>query len=119
MEAASGVPWIPTYGAEIPIQRVPSGFPGPGGTGSASCAQSDGGGYHQGFRCFVTISNAPVGVGYRASPVATPNARMSFVFMYSRSLFELRMMTIAGPRLLSCTFGLTTLKRRSIGSRTF
>ena len=28
--AASGVPWMPTPGDEIPIQRVPSGLPGPG-----------------------------------------------------------------------------------------
>ncbi len=56
IDAASGVPWIPTYGAEIPIQRVPSGLPGPGGTGSESAAQSDGGGYHHGFRCKFTIS---------------------------------------------------------------
>ena len=27
------MPWIPTAGDEIPIQRVPSGFPGPGGIG--------------------------------------------------------------------------------------
>ena len=33
IEAASGVPWIPTYGAEIPIHRVPSGLPGPGRNG--------------------------------------------------------------------------------------
>ena len=32
-----GVPWIPTYGAVSPIHRVPSGLPGPGGTGSLSC----------------------------------------------------------------------------------
>ena len=30
-----GVPWMPTPGAERPIQRVPSGLPGPGGTGSS------------------------------------------------------------------------------------
>ena len=57
IEAASGVPWIPTYGDEMPIHRVPSGFPGPGGTGSAPSAQAEpSGGYHQGFRCIVTIS---------------------------------------------------------------
>ena len=28
-----GVPWMPTPGADRPIQRVPSGLPGPGGTG--------------------------------------------------------------------------------------
>ena len=50
MEAASGVPWMPTYGDEIPIQRVPSGFPGPGGIGFAPSAQAEPcGGYHHGF----------------------------------------------------------------------
>ena len=43
------MPWMPTPGEEIPIQRVPSGFPGPGGIGSSSLAQSESGGYHHGF----------------------------------------------------------------------
>ena len=64
IEAASGVPWIPTYGTDRPIQRVPSGLPGPGGTGSAFSAHGDGGGYHHGLRCMFTISKSPVGVGY-------------------------------------------------------
>ena len=55
MEAESGVPWIPISGSERPIQRVPSGLPGPGGTGSAPAAQSESGGYHQGFFCLSTI----------------------------------------------------------------
>ena len=64
MEAESGVPWIPTSGAERPIQRVPNGFPGPGGTGSRPSAQSEVcGGYHHGFRCIVTIEKRPIGVG--------------------------------------------------------
>ena len=53
-------------------------FPGPGGTGSESAAQSDGGGYHHGFRCIVTISKLPVGVGNAVWPVATPKVRISF-----------------------------------------
>jgi hypothetical protein len=73
------VPWIPTYGAESPIQRVPSGLPGPGGTGSLSCAQSDGGGYHHGSRHLTLISNRPSGVGYADWPVATLNTRVSVV----------------------------------------
>ncbi len=80
IEAASGVPWMPTYGAEMPIQRVPSGFPGPGGIGFAPSAQAEPcGGYHHGLRCIVTISNVPTGVGYEDWPVATRNVRLSFV----------------------------------------
>ena len=30
----SGVPWMPTAATLSPIHRVPSGLPGPGGTGS-------------------------------------------------------------------------------------
>ena len=64
MEAAFGVPWIPTFGDERPIQRVPSGFPGPGGTGFSPTAQADpGGGYHQGSRNLTMTSNRPSGVG--------------------------------------------------------
>src|SRR6266542_1126458 len=58
-------------GALKPIHRVPSGFPGPGGTGLRPCAHGDGGGYHQGFRHLTTISKRPTGVGYAAWPVAT------------------------------------------------
>ncbi len=64
IDHGSLVPWIPTPGALSPIQRVPSGFPGPGGTGfspfaHASCV----GGYHHGFFCLTTISKCPSGVG--------------------------------------------------------
>ena len=55
---------MPTAGEEIPIQRVPSGFPGPGGIGFASFAQSEAGGYHHGFRHLTMISKRPSGVGY-------------------------------------------------------
>jgi hypothetical protein len=63
IDAASGVPWIPTYGAVSPIQRVPSGLPGPGGIGLASFAQSDGGGFHHGLRHLTSIWKRPSGVG--------------------------------------------------------
>src|SRR3989304_4415671 len=39
---------MPTRGAERPIQRVPSGLPGPGGTGFCPFAHGDGGGDHPG-----------------------------------------------------------------------
>src|SRR3954468_1410110 len=73
IEVASGVPCRPTPGAEMPIQRVPSGLPGPGGTGFSPAAQAEFGGYHQGLRCFVTISKRPTGVGYCDCPTATPS----------------------------------------------
>ena len=38
--ATGTAPVMPTSGAESPIQRVPSGFPGPGGTGSLPAAQA-------------------------------------------------------------------------------
>ena len=66
------------YGSDSPIQRVPSGLPGPGGTGSESFAHGDGGGYHHGLRCMFTISKSPTGVGYADCPVATPNQRTNF-----------------------------------------
>ena len=48
---AASVPWMPTPGLEMPIQRVPSGLTGPGGTGFSPCAQeSEVGGYHHGLR---------------------------------------------------------------------
>jgi hypothetical protein len=71
IEAAFGVPWMPTPRAERPIQRVPSGFRGPGGIGLAPAAQPESGGYHHGFRCFETIENRPSGVGYCGRPTAT------------------------------------------------
>ena len=79
IEAGSGVPWMPTSGAESPIQRVPRGLPGPGGIGSASLAQSEAGGYHQGLRHLTTICELPSGVGYRDSPVATPKVRRRLI----------------------------------------
>ena len=70
------MPWIPTAGTDSPIQRVPSGFPGPGRdgleparpvglgagttTGSAACRRS---------------ASVPDGVGYHGWPVATRNIR--------------------------------------------
>ena len=76
---------MPTYGADRPIQRVPSGFPGPGGIGSAPCAHSDpAGGYHHGLYCLLMTSNLPSGVGYCERPVATLNWRTSFVLAPTR-----------------------------------
>ena len=49
------VPWMPTPPMFRPIQRVPSGLPGPGGIGWAPAAQGWLGGYHQGFRVFVRM----------------------------------------------------------------
>jgi hypothetical protein len=58
------VPWMPTPGAESPIQRVPSGFPGPGGTGLSPRAQTSWvGGYHQGLTHLTTTWKRPAGVG--------------------------------------------------------
>src|SRR5262249_3587400 len=71
-DAASGVPWMPTLGAERPSQRVPSGFPGPGGTGFSPAAHAEpAGGDHHGVRSLITISKWPSGVGYEDRPVAT------------------------------------------------
>src|ERR1700712_2336654 len=80
MDVASGVPCRPTPGEEIPIQRVPSGLPGPGGTGFSPAAQAESGGYHQGLACFVTISKRPTGVGYCDWPTATPSMRSLAAF---------------------------------------
>src|SRR5436190_1428839 len=41
IEPSSGVPWMPTPGALSPIQRVPSGLPGPGGTGFSPAAHGE------------------------------------------------------------------------------
>ena len=54
---------MPTPGAESPIQRVPSGLPGPGGIGFAPFAQGEFGGYHHGFSHLTTIRKRPSGVG--------------------------------------------------------
>src|SRR5919106_1197979 len=60
---------MPTAGTDKPIQRVPSGFPGPGGIGEASRAQSESGGYHHGLRHLTTTRKRPSGVGYREEAV--------------------------------------------------
>ena len=63
-------------GDEMPIQRVPSGLPGPGGIGFASFAQSESGGFHVGSRSMTTISNvAERRRVLRACPVATVKRR--------------------------------------------
>src|ERR687898_2396294 len=110
---------MPTYGAEIPIQRVPSGLPGPGGTGSDSAAQSDGGGYHHGFRCRFTISYLPSGVGNADRPVATPNDRTYLALSKKNSLFEPRRMTTASSSSAASTSGFRISKPSRIGARLF
>jgi len=49
---ACGVPWMPTAGADVPIQRVPSGLPEPGGIGSRPFAHGELGGIQVGFLSF-------------------------------------------------------------------
>ena len=58
MEESSlgGTPWMPTPGALVPIQRVPSGFSVPGGMGLAFLAQSELGGSQVGSICMFTIA---------------------------------------------------------------
>jgi hypothetical protein len=89
----------------MPIQRVPSGLPGPGGTGSELFAHGDGGGYHHGFRCMFTTSYVPRGVGYEACPVATGNHRTSFTSSKRRSRLDARRITIAWSNSADVTFG--------------
>src|SRR5215211_8197666 len=107
IDAASGVPWIPTAGADKPIQRVPSGLPGPGGIGSASFAQSDGGGRHHGLRCMSTIDHVPSGVGYDDWPVATPKLLTARGPLKRVRRFEARRITMTGPKFAAVTFGCT------------
>ena len=64
IEPSEGVPWMPTPGADSPIQRVPRGLPGPGGIGFWPCAHGELGGYHHGFFHLTTIEKRPSGVGY-------------------------------------------------------
>ena len=55
IEPGFGVPWMPTPGADRPIQRVPSGLFGPGGIGFCPFAHGELGGYHHGFLHLTTI----------------------------------------------------------------
>src|SRR5262249_16273798 len=79
IDASDGVPWMPTPGADKPIQRVPSGLFGPGGIGCCPCAHGELGGYHQGFFHLTMIVKRPSGVGYWLWPVATVNKRHAFM----------------------------------------
>src|SRR5918992_3061147 len=122
MEAELYVPWIPTAPTDRPIQRVPSGFPGPGGIGEEPEAQPVFGGYHQGLRCFETIRKRPRGVGYDGWPTATRKTRASriprrFRPRYSQRLREPRRMTTTGPKPLRSTCGLSLRVRRMRGPR--
>src|SRR5687767_773605 len=88
---------MPTSGAVRPIQRVPSGLPGPGGIGFASFAHSESGGRHHGFFCMSAMLNVPDGVGYSAVPVATPNRRTTVEPLKSTSWLVPRLIVITGP----------------------
>src|SRR5438045_3487600 len=108
---------MPTPGAESPIQRVPSGLPGPGGTGFSPAAHGDAGGYHHGFLHLTTIWNRPSGVGYTVCPVATWNRRSNLMPSYTVSRFDCRLMTITGPIVRAVTFGLSTATGTAIAAR--
>src|SRR5205809_6278617 len=94
---------MPTPGAEIPIQRVPSGLPGPGGTGFSPCAHGEFGGYHHGFFHITTIEKRPFGVGYRGCPVATPRRRTNRIPLYSVSVCVSLRITMTGPKFFRDT----------------
>ena len=67
----AGVPCMPMPGLFRPIQRVPSGLPGPGGTGPIPAAHAESGGFQVGFFALVMIRKLPMGVGWAAMPTAT------------------------------------------------
>src|SRR5215210_3035168 len=96
---------MPTPGAESPIQRVPSGLPGPGGIGSLPFAQSESGGRHHGFFCMLAMLNVPDGVGYCDVPVATRKCRTTVEPLKSVSWFDPRWMTMTGPKPAFVTDG--------------
>src|SRR5437868_10862185 len=98
---------MPTPAAFSPIQRVPSGFPGPGGIGCAPAAHGEGGGTHHGFSCLSTIRHRPDGVGYADCPVATWKVRTRRLLSYSLSEFAPRLITTTGPRLSAVRAGTT------------
>src|SRR6266496_5962135 len=108
---------MPTPGALRPIHRVPSGFPGPGGTGCSPCAHGDAGGYHHGFRHLTTIWKRPSGVGYTVCPVATPKRLTSFIPSYSVNTFDALRITITGPIVFGVVSGSVSLALRTIGGR--
>src|SRR5262245_30600939 len=81
---AWGVPWMPTAGADVPIQRVPSGLPAPGGIGSRPFAQGEFGGIQVGFFSFSVTTNVPVGDGNLGCPIATGNVATSLPSRYAR-----------------------------------
>src|SRR5215208_2518031 len=104
----------------MPIQRVPSGFPGPGGTGFWPAAHGDAGGYHHGFFHLTAIWKRPSGVGYALCPVATPNSRQKRIPRYSVSRFASRLITTIGAlKLDRLTCARTVLARSATVSRRF
>src|SRR2546430_1050971 len=113
IDAGFGVPWMPTPGADRPIQRVPSGLLGPGGIGFCPWAQREFGGYHHGFRHLTTIEKRPSGVGYTDWPVATRKLRRSCWKWYRSSRFEPRRITITERKVrrVVCAFSAFVLIR--------
>src|SRR4051794_2904662 len=110
---------MPTPGEEIPIHRVPSGLPGPGGTGFSPFAHGEFGGYHHGFFHLTMIWKRPSGVGYTIWPVATPNCFTSRARSYSESWFEARLITTTDENAFVSTCGFSTFARSGIESRLF
>src|SRR4249919_3186122 len=95
IELLDGVPWMPTAGADVPIQRVPSGLPEPGGIGSRPFAQGEFGGIQVGFFSFSVTTNVPVGDGNRGWPIATGNVPTSLPSRYALSWnFDLSMISL-------------------------
>ena len=113
------MPWMPTYGAEMPIQRVPSGLPGPGGIGSASGGPVGRRRVPPRVALHVDDLEGAERRRVRATrPVATPNVRTSFAFRRSRrSLFEPRMITIGRAEAVLADLRLDGVELEPIGSR--
>src|SRR4051812_31069211 len=107
---------MPTPGAEMPIQRVPRGLPGPGGTGFSPSAHGEFGGYHHGFFHLTMIWQRPSGAGYTIWPGATPNCFTSRARSYSESWFEARLITTTDENAFVSTCGFRTFARSGIES---
>src|SRR4051794_31728319 len=101
----------------MPIQRVPSGLPGPGGIGLEPCAHEESGGDHHGERCIWTIWKLPLGVGYAGWPTATPKRCHSLPRLYTVRLCETRLMTMPSGSLATVSDGLTAFHETGVTLR--
>src|SRR3954468_7373614 len=99
---------MPIPSASRPIQRVPSGLPGPGGIGFAPAAHGESGGYHHGFSHLTSIWKWPSGVGEAGGRGAAGKPRHDFIPLYRYRRFAPRWMTITGPKLFRVTEGWVT-----------